>query len=595
MSQRINKISTQVGITSATVLMSLAIGTSVSHQTVLAAQRANDQSALATPNQQTKTITRTVKVLDPEEKKPIIYRQTVTLVKHDQNWQAVGDNYWAPLFIKQYEEYEPDQLYIPAKLINEHQSSETVTIKYHEVKIPDRYRLMNETVSVWTSPDGKMKLSDTRGKIGEWVDFPTAPAGYQFGAEHPERIHLISPQPIQFSRFPVMAIDAQGDPESKDLTRSVTFKLPSGDQTVIQKAKAERARISMADHSGMAHWTPWKIVESAEVAVPQVAGYVSSLAQIPAMQLINEDPDQPLPPLMVTYQPNASDENKQPADQESDKSSQTDQPAKEEDQQQSVDTDSEGQPESQPSGKPSESDDDDRKSSDHSNDDLANKDDGVKETEDHPAVDDGNSDDHNADSIKDDHQPVQPVKPVEKVPTDLPKKDDFQHRDESSGSGTDSSMNVKDDETKTDLQQPDHQQSVKKDDSLSKQEINHDDHEQKKLTPQPTTKGNDQSEMNGQRSSQSNRTSEEGKPIVNDDVNLGEMQAALNQDHDRLHQLDSPGGNSDDEHAKLPQTGNRATTMTSLVGMAMSLLAGLLSGIFLKGYYRRQIKHHDHH
>lgn len=574
MSYRISKISTQVGISSATVLLSLAMGTVVNHPSVLAS---DDQPVTVnSPQAQTKLITRLIKVIDPYSTKPIQYQQTVQFRKVAGQWQPVSDNYWAPLFMKQYENYEPDRLYIPAKLVDAQQPSETLTIRYHEVKIPDRYRLLSETVSVWSRPNGRSHLSDVRGKIGEWVAFPKAPTGFQYAVQHPDKIHLISPQPIQILHMPLLTIKDNSETESKVLTREITFKLPTGDQTVVQRATARRNKIVMPDQSGMVHWTPWTIVQTAEVTVPQVAGYVSSLVKIPDLTV---DSEQDIQPLVVTYQKQSDDQHSDAADQDNSHVDDTNGAIQDKD----LQTDSAtGETEKIP---PVESNQDTTKADHDQSTNKVSSDnktkDEQKEQVKNPVNDAVDKDVHSHDQLENqpeadqnfihpddvnDHANVieePPVSTAHKDDENQKKQRDEHHQPENSISEQKKNPNQSTTDLVNNVQEQHLNQSMK--DPVMKH-------------PGTLVAGQ------GKKSTQI-ESAESTKPIDNDELDFGEIQASLDRDHNRLRQLSN--GHQD----QLPQTGNRVSTISSLMGMLVTLLAGFISGATLKRYYRRVDRH----
>lgn len=111
MTKRISKIRSQLGITSATVLMTLAVTGNYLVPPAHAAMRtgnSNDQTSIL-PNEITRELTRKITVIDPHFDQPQVHHQTVRFVNENGQWRPLGSNFLPPFFPVQYENYLASQ------------------------------------------------------------------------------------------------------------------------------------------------------------------------------------------------------------------------------------------------------------------------------------------------------------------------------------------------------------------------------------------------------------------------------------------------------------------------------------------------------
>ncbi|MBB1086321.1 LPXTG cell wall anchor domain-containing protein [Limosilactobacillus fastidiosus] len=183
-----------VGITSATILMTLAVTTSTGH----AAQ--NNQSKITSSQSLNKAdevrqITRIIKIDEPYKGMQTV-KQTVVFKKVADQWQALTPNFWSSFFVPNYDDFEPNIVQVRAQPVTADNQGETITVTYHQYKIPDQQRLV-EFRHTFYGYDNNFKFSSVTWnsnlvKVGQWYDFPSAPEGFEYCQSEllPKRLKL---------------------------------------------------------------------------------------------------------------------------------------------------------------------------------------------------------------------------------------------------------------------------------------------------------------------------------------------------------------------------------------------------------------------
>lgn len=304
MSKRVSKIRSQLGITSATVLMTLAVGSNCLVAPIHAstADDHNVRTSIAAEKEK-QTVTRKITVVDPHFEQPQVHLQTVEFVKEDNQWRPVNSNFLPPFFPVQYENYKISQTAVKPLVVSPGESIPDVNITYRQVDLSHAVVQGNLSVVAEDTDGGKTIHTNVSSKPGEWVDFPPAPAGYEYMCDHPDKIY-ISKSGVQYVYLPVkkLADNAQNKVETKRVTRKVVFKLPSGDKEVVQEAYAKRT-VTTSANGKYRQVSPWKIDSLPVIDVPQVDGYSSSTDKVLAHQLTLADFDSDLQDVIVTYTP----------------------------------------------------------------------------------------------------------------------------------------------------------------------------------------------------------------------------------------------------------------------------------------------------
>ncbi|WP_431814370.1 LPXTG cell wall anchor domain-containing protein [Limosilactobacillus portuensis] len=194
MSNKKSIIKQCVGITSATVLMTMAVSVGTGHS-------ASQKSGQTTINQQlsnrdeVRQITRTIKIDDPYKGMQSV-KQTVTFKKIANSWQPQSLSIWPSFFIPNYDDFEPNTLQVRAQPVSVNDSDQTISVTYHQYKIADRERLVEARPSFYCYDEtlkftGKA-LSSTTLKVGQWYDVPLVPKGFEYCCPEslPKRLKL---------------------------------------------------------------------------------------------------------------------------------------------------------------------------------------------------------------------------------------------------------------------------------------------------------------------------------------------------------------------------------------------------------------------
>lgn len=303
MSTRISKVKSQFGITSATVLMTLAVTGNCLTAPIHAASTDNHPvvNQPVEEKETTKYVGRKIIVRDPHMSSPQEYHQEVQFMKKGAQWVPVTSNFLPPFFPVQYENYTPDQAATKPVVVSSDARIPDVTIKYKPLDLKNVSSLNQGyfTVVAEDTAQGDVKVSTT-GKVGEWVQFPPAPVGYEYMSDHPDRV-LITKFGVRYAHMPVRALN-NDRVETKKVTRKVILKLPDGDKVVTQEAQAQRTQYSSAN-GVYRQQSVWQIDQLPAVDVPKVAGFVASVSEVPAQQLSIDDFNHPISDVVVTYKP----------------------------------------------------------------------------------------------------------------------------------------------------------------------------------------------------------------------------------------------------------------------------------------------------
>lgn len=215
-----------VGITSATVLMTMAVSVGTSHgasqkpSQITSSQQLDNQDEI-------RQITRTIKIDDPYKGMQTV-KQTVTFKKVANNWQPQTPSNWLSFFTPNYDDFEPSILQVRAQPVSANDSDQTVSVIYHQYKITDRERLVEARPSFYGYDEnfkftGKV-LNTTTLKVGQWYDVPPAPKGFEycFPESVPKRLKLYQSRQDPFIMLirPLQKLNEQ--PEGKKDDQKVT-------------------------------------------------------------------------------------------------------------------------------------------------------------------------------------------------------------------------------------------------------------------------------------------------------------------------------------------------------------------------------------
>lgn len=276
-----------VGITSATVLMTMAVAAGTSHAADL---KANQITNSQTTNNQdeVRQIVRTIKIDDPYKGIQTV-KQVVEFKKVGSGWQATTPIFWPGYFAPNYDEFEPDTIQIKPQLITVNDKSETIMIKYHRYQLPEREKLKGCRQSFYVRNDN-LEYDDSlvqhlsNIKIGDWYKFPKPPKGYEY------ILSELMPKELKMYRASKGSITVLVQPikkhekfsETRKIKRPIIFNLPGGQKVVDQVIDLSREVTTINEHLNLHSNGPWKIEEEEKIEIPQVDSYTASMTQIPA-------------------------------------------------------------------------------------------------------------------------------------------------------------------------------------------------------------------------------------------------------------------------------------------------------------------------
>lgn len=171
-----------VGITSATVLMTMALPINNAHAATKDLVRPTISQSQK-QNNDIREITRTIKVEDPYQGTQTI-KQSVTFKKTSDGWQAITPSFWPGFVPVNYDDFEPSMMQVKAQEVTADSKGENITVTYRKYKIPDHQRLLKYKLSFY-GYDANLHFTGKtwRGdlvKVGSWFDVPELPKGYEY-------------------------------------------------------------------------------------------------------------------------------------------------------------------------------------------------------------------------------------------------------------------------------------------------------------------------------------------------------------------------------------------------------------------------------
>ena len=330
--------SSLIGLASTSILLTLAAGNAMADTNN--SQPTTPLTTLIRRNEPlvTREVVRTITYVNPLTKEKHSIRQVATY-QFDRNGKVVKSTnpIWSAYFAPYFDGYAPLWVEIGAKATSPDSADEKEEITYRKVAGS------GEVLAVhifFTGVDGKPLLDLTRTiqnpNEKPVTDFalPAPPDGWEYAdLEHLPKTIKVAPGAsgrYTFMIRPVKALDHHEEhrQENKVLWRKIILHLPTGDQTIMQQATATR-EVTVKD--GKTTNGEWQISPFAELRLPPMTGYQTSIDRIAARQLTADQLDQAPLTVEVNYQktggPATKDETTQTASQPAvDTGSQTDQP-----------------------------------------------------------------------------------------------------------------------------------------------------------------------------------------------------------------------------------------------------------------------------
>lgn len=301
MSKKYSKIGKYVGITSATVLMTLSTYSGTS----LAANHTQELSTSEHVQKQEKVkeVIRTIKVDDPYKGMQTI-TQVVCFAKDKNGWSPQTPNYWPTFILPNYDDFEPDVYQVKATGVKPGDESQTITINYHQYRPIERELLFNRNSTFYLFDENFKMIPPVNAeqvKVGEWYSLPKPPKGYEFvdadalpkkfKAYHPvgNYYHLLA-RPIQEEKV---------SSEEKVVERPINFNLPTGIKKVLQRIKFVRDVKTISENLNIKNFGEWQLVEEDNVEIPTIDGYHASLDKLPTIS--GKSLEEITDPVVVNY------------------------------------------------------------------------------------------------------------------------------------------------------------------------------------------------------------------------------------------------------------------------------------------------------
>lgn len=338
--------SSLIGLLSTSVLLSLSarnvtasanVNQPVSVSTALTSQAHSDDQLI------TKDVVRTINYVNPLTNEKHVIRQVASF-QLDQDGKLVKTIHpgWQAYVLPCPEGYIPLWVEIPPKVVTPDSTDEVEEATYTKlIKEPrTTSSVLIEFNAIDDSPiiDRVTTISKPHNEPVVTFNLPSPPEGWEYVEKDqlPKVIQTIPNSGIRY-KFLVQRIQAPSHQESrvenKQLCRTITLHLPTGDRVITQHALATR---NVSVEGDKTHYGEWQISPFDEFQLPKVDGYQASLDKVAAQQLTVDQLAQDSIAVEVNYHKVADDkgtgtgttDNSTVTDPTSsgDKSSQTDEP-----------------------------------------------------------------------------------------------------------------------------------------------------------------------------------------------------------------------------------------------------------------------------
>lgn len=331
--------SSLIGLLSTSVLLSLSAGN------ITASADVNQPAAVSTTltNQAhsddqliTKDVVRTINYVNPLTNEKHVIRQVASF-QLDQDGKLVKTIHpgWQSYILPYLEGYIPLWVEIPPKAVTPNSADEVEEATYTKlIKAP---RTTSSVRIEFRAIDGSPMLDKTttiRKPHDEPVvtfTLPSPPKGWEYveKGQLPEVIKTVPNSGIRY-KFLVQKIQTpshqEGRVENKQLCRTITLHLPTGDRVITQHALATR---NVSVEGDKTHYGEWQISSFDEFQLPKVDGYRASLDKVASLQLTPDQLTHDPVTVEITYHKVSDDKENHtddPSTTPDDKGSQTDTP-----------------------------------------------------------------------------------------------------------------------------------------------------------------------------------------------------------------------------------------------------------------------------
>lgn len=317
--------SSLIGLTSTAVLLALAASNATADakagQPTTPLPTLVRQNSIGEAGVTTHEVVRTITYVDPLTKEKHTIRQVATY-QFDREGQVIKsiNPLWSAYFPPYFAGYAPSWAEVKQKMTSPDSADEQETVTYD--KLTGSGDVM--TVHVfYVEPNGKMlwdlrkAIENPDGKPVTSFTLPELPDGWEYvDLDHLPKTIKVAPKAAGYTFMIQPAKDpehhTEHHQETKELWRKIVLHLPSGDQAIMQKATATRS-VTVTD--GQPTYGKWQISPFAELRLPAIANYQTSVDQVPALQLTADQLDQDPVTVEVNYQriggPAAKDEGTQ--------------------------------------------------------------------------------------------------------------------------------------------------------------------------------------------------------------------------------------------------------------------------------------------
>lgn len=285
--------SSLIGLLSTSVLLSLSTGSVTasanvnqpgSVSTALTDQAHSDDQLI------TKDVVRIINYVNPLTKEKHVIRQVASF-QLEQNGKLVKTIHpgWQSYVLPYLEGYTPNWAVVPPKATTPNSADEVEDITYRKnQRAPkEAYNIRIEFYAIDGQPMADKVNVIRNDKPVLTFPLPSPPEGWEYVDEEqlPKILHTVPDAGISY-KFLVQKIQTpshqENRVENKQLCRTITLHLPTGDQVITQHALATR---NISVEGDKMHYGEWQISPFDEFQLPKIDGYQASLDKVAAQQL----------------------------------------------------------------------------------------------------------------------------------------------------------------------------------------------------------------------------------------------------------------------------------------------------------------------
>ncbi|MGM9982761.1 MAG: hypothetical protein ACI33L_05815 [Limosilactobacillus sp.] len=285
--------SSLIGLLSTSVLLSLSTGSVTasanvnqpgSVSTALTDQAHSDDQLI------TKDVVQIINYVNPLTKEKHVIRQVASF-QLEQNGKLVKTIHpgWQSYVLPYLEGYTPNWAVVPPKATTPNSADEVEDITYRKnQRAPkEAYNIRIEFYAIDGQPMADKVNVIRNDKPVLTFPLPSPPEGWEYVDEEqlPKILHTVPDAGISY-KFLVQKIQTpshqENRVENKQLCRTITLHLPTGDQVITQHALATR---NISVEGDKMHYGEWQISPFDEFQLPKIDGYQASLDKVAAQQL----------------------------------------------------------------------------------------------------------------------------------------------------------------------------------------------------------------------------------------------------------------------------------------------------------------------